>query len=171
MKINLFILLFASLIGCEQCEDNLTELEKLPPATQEGKNTFGCLVNGKAWVPKTSIDAAAFYQGGLLSIGADLVSPDQSIGLSIYDEGVRIATGDFFELGINPTICRARFFDGSSEFYCYYSAAETISGKITISNLDEKKFVVSGQFEFVTNLIGCDTIKITHGRFDLHYAP
>jgi len=26
-------------------------LEQLPPATQTGANTFGCLLNGEAWTP------------------------------------------------------------------------------------------------------------------------
>lgn len=35
------------------CQGDIAcELAKLPPATTEGKGTFGCLVNGKAWLPK-----------------------------------------------------------------------------------------------------------------------
>lgn len=49
-----------SLSDCDRDEPK-TELEKLPPITQEGKNTFGCLVNDIAWVTKTSIDAYAVY--------------------------------------------------------------------------------------------------------------
>src|SRR5688572_22243113 len=30
---------------------NSCQKEKLPKLTQEGKNTFGCKVNGKNWVP------------------------------------------------------------------------------------------------------------------------
>ena len=42
------------MLSMQQCGDDtpkpLTELEKLPQATQSGKHTFGCLVDGKAWV-------------------------------------------------------------------------------------------------------------------------
>src|SRR5947209_256007 len=30
------------------------EVDKLPPAIQTGANTFGCLIDGKAWVPTGS---------------------------------------------------------------------------------------------------------------------
>ena len=47
-------LLFISTIlsCCNNDDDNSkTELEKLPPATQTGANTFGCLLNGSAFLP------------------------------------------------------------------------------------------------------------------------
>lgn len=37
--------------GCKKNKPK-TELEKLPPITQTGANTFGCLVNGRTWIPK-----------------------------------------------------------------------------------------------------------------------
>ena len=36
--------------ACKKDKTETTELSKLPAATQTGANTFGCLVNGKAWV-------------------------------------------------------------------------------------------------------------------------
>ncbi|MCW3074373.1 MAG: hypothetical protein JWP69_1442 [Flaviaesturariibacter sp.] len=35
-------------VSCKKDKDN----DKLPPITQNGANTFGCLVNGKVWLPK-----------------------------------------------------------------------------------------------------------------------
>lgn len=78
------IILLVSYEGCDNDPNPKTELEKLPPATQEGKNTFGCLVNGKAWVTKTSIDAVAFYQEGVFQLGAQIeeINREQGIGLA-----------------------------------------------------------------------------------------
>ena len=45
-----------------------TELEKLPPATQEGKETWGCLINSKAW---NETIAAGHYQNGSLAVYAN----------------------------------------------------------------------------------------------------
>ncbi len=42
-----FILLFLLLLSCKK--------EKLPKPTQQGKNTFGCKVDGKLFVPKDVI--------------------------------------------------------------------------------------------------------------------
>lgn len=51
----LIVLLATTLLAAsckkDKAQDDRTELEKLPPITQTGANTFGCLVNGKAWLP------------------------------------------------------------------------------------------------------------------------
>ena len=47
-------LLLAALLGLSQCKkkrDPAPE-DQLPPATQTGANTFGCLVNGQPWTPQ-----------------------------------------------------------------------------------------------------------------------
>ncbi|MCC6684041.1 MAG: hypothetical protein IT247_03125, partial [Bacteroidia bacterium] len=49
--------------GCKKEED---EIDKLPPATASGRNTFGCLINGRAWpngVQGEHILDAFYYQG------------------------------------------------------------------------------------------------------------
>ena len=81
------------LISCDECNDDPmppTELEKLPPVTQAGKNTFGCLVDGRAWVHRNSIDAMAFYQEGVLLIAAfnEAGNVDQGMSIYIYDENL-----------------------------------------------------------------------------------
>ncbi|HYG02765.1 MAG TPA: hypothetical protein VD927_09980 [Chryseosolibacter sp.] len=83
-------ILLAFLTGCNGCKLDdpqpapKTELEKLPPATQEGKNTFGCLVNGMAWYTVSSTRASASYQQGILDLSASIVTPlNQSIGIAL----------------------------------------------------------------------------------------
>ena len=49
----LIIALCSIFTACKKVKEPPTELSKLPPATQTGANTFGCLVNGKAWVAQT----------------------------------------------------------------------------------------------------------------------
>ena len=53
-KINLLMLLCSVMLCSSQCKKtNTTDpIDQLPPATQIGANTFGCLVNGKVYVPK-----------------------------------------------------------------------------------------------------------------------
>jgi hypothetical protein len=60
-KITLFLLLLPLLaMQCRKDKndcpegDKACELAKLPPLTTEGKGTFGCLVNGKAWLPESN---------------------------------------------------------------------------------------------------------------------
>jgi hypothetical protein len=47
------LLLLAALLGLSQCKKHDPDpLDQLPPATQTGANTFGCLVNGQPWTPQ-----------------------------------------------------------------------------------------------------------------------
>ena len=53
MKYQSLLIIIATflLLGSSCKKDKLVnEIDKLPPATQTGANTFGCLVNGKAWI-------------------------------------------------------------------------------------------------------------------------
>ncbi len=60
----LLLVSFGGLCSCELISNNepKTELEKLPPITQEGKNTFGYLVNGEAIVVRNTMNITAIYQ-------------------------------------------------------------------------------------------------------------
>lgn len=145
-----------------------TELEKLPPATQTGKNTFGCLVNGKAWVTETSVDAWAFYQEGVLSISAQLENNkfDQGISIGLIDNSLQMKE---YILSTYPTNFGQL---GDFQSNCGYQTSLNHSGKLTITHLDPLNFIISGVFEFEAYSQDCNkVIKITHGRFDLHYAP
>ncbi|MEM1406715.1 MAG: hypothetical protein AAGG59_08075 [Bacteroidota bacterium] len=72
LTVGIVLALFTS-AGCSDDEPNSQEpIDQLPPATQEGRNTFGCLVNEEVWVTQTSVNARAVYQGGFLQIGAGI---------------------------------------------------------------------------------------------------
>ena len=51
IKTILPLLLFL-FIGCSGDDDSANPLDQLPPATQTGANTFGCLINGEPFTPK-----------------------------------------------------------------------------------------------------------------------
>lgn len=67
----LLLVSFGGLCSCELISNNepKTELEKLPPITQEGKNTFGYLVNGEAIVVRNTMNITAIYQQDNLQLG------------------------------------------------------------------------------------------------------
>ncbi|UOQ73224.1 hypothetical protein [Hymenobacter cellulosilyticus] len=45
--------LLLAILPLLQCKSDVTGPEsQLPPATQNGANTFGCLVNGRPWTPR-----------------------------------------------------------------------------------------------------------------------
>ena len=92
MKRFFYIVIFILLTGCEDCDDIInpkTELEKLPPATQTGKNTFGCLVNGRAWLPTSEFGSNGIFVDmsfpNFLSINADNKIDHTSLSLVFND--------------------------------------------------------------------------------------
>src|SRR5690625_2377022 len=77
-------------------EKEKTELEKLPPPTQTGEFTFGCLVNGKAFVVTNSYRMTAIYQRGKLQIGAnfEILKIDQDLnGVKTVDQDINMILG------------------------------------------------------------------------------
>jgi Family of unknown function (DUF6252) len=168
MKKLFYILLSALLVGTS-CIDPSPEPNKLPRATQSGKNTFGCLVNGKVWVTSTSTDAMAFYQDGVLQISADLDGNGRDRGITMVVMG-GLTQESSYDLANNPKT-EAIIGWRNSSANCTYDRDKTLSGQLTITKLDQVKYIIAGVFEFTTFVSGCDTIKVTDGRFDLLYAP
>jgi hypothetical protein len=176
LSIVFFPMLMLFLQHCDEGQpEPKTELEKLPPATQEGKDTFGCLVNGKAWYTKSSTDATADYQLGSLEFGGTIYEPSQSIGISLSEHTGQPALG----VGTYGLISTSIYDPWVSFFVsinCYYGGSsldreDTVSGSLTITKFDKVNYIISGTFEFTIAHSGCQTFTITDGRFDMHYAP
>ncbi len=171
MRRFIYIVVFILLTGLESCEDIIepkTELEKLPPATQQGKSTFGCLVNGKAWVTNSSTDALAVYQSGLLQVSAGIHETERRQGMILAILS-GVAEGQSYDLSNDPQY-EALFSAKHPTGLCFYDDNNTLRGNLTITKLDQTNLIVSGLFEFITFVSGCDTINVTDGRFDLLYA-
>jgi hypothetical protein len=169
----LSFLLILLLAQCDRCQEEVkpvAEIDKLPPITQSGKFTFGCLVNGKAFIAKHSGKMVAIYQQGLIQFGADNI-------IDKFTEQVYITIPDLIELYksydlANPT-GKARFirYSPNGNSNCYYDFSNTLSGHVIFTRFDQQKYIVSGTFDFTTVVPGCDTIRITDGRFDMEYIP
>lgn len=54
MKKILLILLVVAFSACNYDRETANPISQLPQATQTGKNTIGCVVNGEALLPKGS---------------------------------------------------------------------------------------------------------------------
>jgi hypothetical protein len=170
----LMISLFCSCISLQNCslfdfnDKPKTELEKLPPATHTGEGTFGCLVDGKAWVAKSSSwsspPADAYYQEGVLSITGVVTSIGQTMRLALYN--LNLVEGEYV-LNEYPN-AYGRLSDINSS--CRYITSVEYTGQLTITHLDKVKYIISGTFEFEGYDCG-KKVTITKGRFDLQYAP
>jgi hypothetical protein len=183
MKTLLCILLATSLLaaGCKKSKPGkaLTELEKLPPITQTGANTFGCLVDGKAWLPNGSKPQSGgpniqlyvdpTFQGGRFSItGHQYQIPGSDISI-----GSANCTSDgIFNLS-NSSNLASYYRTILSSLPCQLSTTDAgtfKTGFLNISKYDLTTGIFSGTFEFQLHnsqsLCG-DTIRITNGRFDV----
>jgi hypothetical protein len=169
--------LFVLLVSCNNDDDKPENpADALPPATQSGEQTFGCLIDGNPFF-STKIGNGqphAFYQyvdgaytlGISASRGAD--DPSKSINLGALDiEGLQTGTYtlESFESG--------NFFgeyrlDGG--IVLDTSTGENGFGSLTITRFDDQEHIISGTFEFTVQRNNGEQIKITDGRFDLNYS-
>ena len=176
-KILVGLLLAYSLNSCDflKTSSNSTpkdDLTKLPPETQEGKNTFGCLVNGKVWrnqgVTSLYSDNLSITVTDQLTIGATkyIDNIHQGIGIGhpqANKEGIYLLNGANY----------ARYTDVKKQ--CNYGLGNTpIEGKLEITKFQRtevnggKRLIVAGRFHFTIISNECqDTIRVTDGRFDI----
>jgi len=163
------LLFITSLTACEGCKDDpspKTELEKLPPATQEGKYTFGCLVNGKAWVTETSIDVVVSYQNTIFQMSAHLNNKEinQIIDIILIEADLLVGT-------YTLTDDQKKYVEVYDfETNCSYKTDLQNIGILEITKIDAQNRIISGAFEFNVTQTTCPTLTATNGRFDVTYA-
>lgn len=172
-------LLLAALLGLSQCKKSDPDpVSQLPPATQTGANTFGCLVNGQPWLPSGNNgtpNSVALYDPGINTSGGAQVniaayrvgSPDTYMNLYC---GPITPLKSTFTMGIplnRPPLAEATgCYEGGSVSFCNSSLAY-IKGQIVLTRMDEQAGIIAGTFWFTAVRIGSsDTLKVTQGRFD-----
>ncbi|SDM32975.1 hypothetical protein SAMN05421823_112107 [Catalinimonas alkaloidigena] len=162
----LSLLLFS---GCDWFKKEPSPKEELPAATQEGRHSFGVLLNGEVWQPKGS--SGRFGQGNLIAsyqfdgtfnISAYRREGENESALSIYSDS--IYSEGVYRLN-NPSRQSVSYLPMD----CSYDQDSTVyhEGKLTITRFDLEAKVIAGTFEFVLARPGCDTIRGTQGRFDI----
>ncbi|PRY08388.1 hypothetical protein CLV24_12175 [Pontibacter ummariensis] len=168
MKLPL-LLLCLSLLACKKDKNE----EVMPNYSMNGSNTFAAYVNGELWLPKGrpstfqknfDITYDPAYKGGTLNIAAYRKISDNP---SEY-EHVIIAMAQADHEGVytfdNPEISGVRFYNQE----CEYDKSPEVyrEGQLEITKLDLQNGIIAGKFEFTLTKPGCDTIRVTEGRFD-----
>ncbi len=162
-------LLLTAMQCCKTDPKPNNPIDQLPPATQTGENTFGCLVNGEAFVVTNTSKMSAVYQGGGVQISGTLDNDvfDQNILIVLIDP---LEEDELYDL-TNFNMHRAQVRTGTDMAVCWYNFEDAYQGLFSFSNIDRTNFIISGTFEFSTVTNDCDTIRITDGRFDMQYIP
>jgi hypothetical protein len=170
IKIFKLILAITLLISCGSDDDNNSQnpIDQLPPETQTGANTFGCLINGEPFIVSNTSNQSAIYQGNLLQMGATLEinSDNKSIAFNLINP---LNINQVYSFDNN--LYKVGYSNITSDLTCIYEFQDTYQGFVTFTKIDTENFIISGTFEFSTVTDNCENINITNGRFDLQYIP
>jgi hypothetical protein len=185
MKNLFFILLAFLLIGCR---DSSEDSHQLPPETQTGANTFGCLVNGRLFYPRDGtfdimgVNKAVVYSGNnkfdeILVANFKDGKPMNYVYFHIQDLPTK-GVGEYiwkesnFNNGIDGLMQNylyIRAFDYTTNTWKWYSSYDN-SGKTIITKYGGQPIVSGTFFGKLRTADGKEEIEITNGRFDINTA-
>jgi hypothetical protein len=191
----LFFLTILSLVGCSKDDPTPEDpLAKLPPETQTGANTFGCIINNQVFYPRDGT-STLFNSGGRgLKIWGDpsgyqefneleirnLQDAKPANSMIIHLQGLHqkgVGEYDWKESnfynsidGLMQNYVYAKIYDASVNGWRYYGSYEN-SGKVTITKYANNNTIISGNFSGKLRLYnGTEEIEILNGRFDINKA-
>ncbi len=192
MKNLITMLLLIILIGCSSDDSNSNPESQLPPITQTGENTFGCLIDGELVKPRDgsgslggSNAGASFYGGYPNSTDyyeldiRDLKSSKTSKVLIHMQSVHQLGAGNYIINesngmssidGYHHNYIHCRIFNQTTNSYQYYRSFEN-SGILKITRYDFYNRIISGTFscQVKNSANEADTIEITNGRFDIKW--
>jgi hypothetical protein len=172
-----FLLFFLTITisCCNKDDDNPPPdpVDQLPPATQTGAGTFGCLLDGEVFLPgntPNNLDCVYQYVNGgyyfaLQSNKRD--SNNNRITLAIGTNRLEIDEGGTYSL--------IEFTEGNaSGIYSYATntsyTSEIHTGELKITKLDYDNHIVAGTFWFDVKDSNGIVHKIRDGRFDVRFT-
>lgn len=195
MKKIFFLLLSFIAISCSKDNSIETPTDQLPPISQTGANTVGCIINVKIIIPKNGINPTSgqivyglqVHRGinfDNMPYGNDHFAIDFS---NLKDKGntywiyvhlnhvtngagnytVGQSNAEYWSFASNnPQIIARETFDGVSG-KTFLSSPN--SGTITITRFDYPNHVISGTFNatLYNQSNTSEIIQVTEGRFDL----
>jgi hypothetical protein len=182
------------LLLCSCVRENPQPVEQLPALTQEGAHTFGCLINGEAWVPKSfllgvlgnpyspRLKASFDPVSHRLFLESNRIIEKELIEQSFLIYSDSLAVGDTTWLGQEETSYPpfyhehfAYFFDEHlpASYATWSTDSLTFSGYIHCTDVrvtsgDGLPSFVAGTFAFTArNKDSTQYLDVTEGRFDI----
>ncbi len=133
--------------------------ETLPAETQTGARTFGCLVDGKVWLPISKFPYSSLsttIQYNILNLSSTRRNEFISIAVrNMTDVGN-------YDLKLNNSHASYTIED---TFY------ECRQGLLIITKYDKTNKILSGRFSFIgQDSISKKTVSVTDGRFDVTFT-
>lgn len=173
-------LLYVTILLLQSClpdKDQPKPADVLPPYTQQGANTIGCLVDGRVLVPGFSMADKYFGWSAI----------DNDFTFYIDRDGERVAVGiwdgSLNDTGVYSLITKEIIDERIDVFYRkeigpnqpwgtptrYYYTNNTHTGTLHIKFWDKEKHIMAGTFFFDAIAKDSSVVKITNGRFDMIY--
>ena len=173
-KIIILVMFCLLTLGCSSDDYSTNPINLLPEATQTGENTFGCLLDGEAFIPGGGtnpldcvyqfVDGEYFF--GLQGNNRDGENNGRLINLST--NSLEIKNNQTYILSKNiPSNAY-----GSYAFNSIFSTTNNNqTGELTITYLNVDQQIVSGTFWFdIEHPITGEIIQIRDGRFDMEFS-
>lgn len=184
----IFTWLFLITLTASKCKKDKRPTDpvgQLPPETQIGANTFGCLIDGKIFLPKgpslspilqcayqylnTDYSKGYFFQ---LSANAKGNKECELFSISLGTDSLQIFEGETYQLvnyekGLSAA--QYSYFFSCGQF-TNYNTSNNVTGQLNIKKLDEINQIVSGTFWFNAINTNGDTVHVTDGRFDMRFT-
>jgi hypothetical protein len=181
MLLALWLPLIAIIVFITSCKKSV---DPLPSETATGANTFGCKINGVAYIPSGGDPSSGIYPIS----GGPYADPVGNRGLYIQtisgkqdlDLYLKNATDTGMYL-LNKTATPLHISVLSESYACYgetglgisnnyFVTNPTSTGIIKITRFDRTARIVAGTFSFTAyNAITKTTVVVTDGRFDRKY--
>jgi len=176
---NLFLLLFIT-IFLNGCERDYIRNNTLPPLTNTGENTAGCLVNGEVFVPKSPLFSERLYRKYkddffVLTIYQKRTNETKSLNIRckipFSQEGIigvyPLNAEDNLDLESGAGYYHA--YNSSSLNDIYYSTTSDFVGELIITYYNHEKFIISGTFWFDAINSEGEVMEVSDGRFDVKF--
>ncbi|WP_127845447.1 hypothetical protein [Psychroflexus aestuariivivens] len=170
----ILLLPFLFFWGCSD-DDNAPQnpINQLPEATQTGENTFGCLLDGEAFIPGGGTNPLDFvYQfvdgGYYFQLQGRKRNDDFNlISINLITRAKEIEEGETYLL-LEEALGNASGIFGFNGGLSFTSIQN--SGQLTITHLDMNNQIVSGTFWFDVIDHDGNLRKIREGRFDMEFT-
>jgi len=183
-KLLLLFTVFVVFVSCNKDDDptpepQISEIDKLPPATQIGKNTVGCLINGKALLPSGQLSGISNpycgYFQDKFSLVFSVVKDNDNIkgngteSISVYSSNIILQEGNTYVLLTENSDHSGKYRIFKRNDYQIYGTTNEITGELYINKLDKNNNIISGTFWFDAVDEQGKRVEIREGRFDMKF--
>lgn len=170
INICLCALLLLCTLSCDNDDDNNCQgIDCLPPITQTGAGTFGCLVNGEPFFAFGGVNCQyQLIDGEYFFVVGFARGQGSPRTIKIESNAKEIVLGENMlnEREIESIYGVIRFDD-----FVSYATDIQNTGILNITNFDQQNQVISGTFEFeILNPADNQIYQITEGRFDSFFV-